>query len=536
MKSTLQRLVTVSAAFSFTVLLGLPVPQLLASAHASSVTNVKWSASASIVYFPIRGDRFDTGLGSPGTADHSAESGSPSSSGQAAAKAASTLGAPTITGVTAGVGSVTVSWSPPTSGGSGFLRYTVQYSTNSGASWTKATTNASGTSYTVTGLSSAQIYIFEVAAVNRSGTGAYSGYSQPISPLPAAVPGAPTITSVTAGVGSVSVKWSAPTNSGGSTITSYAVQYATNGGSLWTTATTSATGTSYTVTGLSSTVSYVFEVAAINSVGMGPFSGPSGAISPSAQSNGIIYHGGPVLVNSVHVYEIWYGDWATSSTPARQGLVGTFLNGIGGSPYFNTNHSYYNASGVYVQNTVSVMGSVGVTGGSTSLNQNSFASIVAGAISSGGLPVDANGVYFVFTSRNVAVSGFLTQYCGFHSAMTVNSSPLQYAFVGDPSGSSLANCAIQTTSSPNGDPAGDAMVSVVAHELSEATTDPQLNAWYSSSGNENGDLCAWNFGTTFNASNGSKANVTWAIGGKSYQYYIQQNWVNASGGYCALSY
>jgi hypothetical protein len=31
------------------------------------------------------------------------------------------------------------------------------------------------------------------------------------------------------------------------------------------------------------------------------------------------------------------------------------------------------------------------------------------------------------------------------------------------------------------------MVSVMGHELSETVTDPALNAWYDSSGNENAD-------------------------------------------------
>jgi hypothetical protein len=58
-----------------------------------------------------------------------------------------------------------------------------------------------------------------------------------------------------------------------------------------------------------------------------------------------------------------------------------------------------------------------------------------------------------------------------------------------------------------------------------------LNAWYDSTGAENADKCAWTFGTTF-ASNGAQANVQ--IGFRNY--LIQQNWVNASGGYCGLSY
>jgi hypothetical protein len=75
------------------------------------------------------------------------------------------------------------------------------------------------------------------------------------------------------------------------------------------------------------------------------------------------------------------------------------------------------------------------------------------------------------------------------------------------------------------------MASIIAHELEEATTDPDLNAWYDTRGYENADKCAWTFGTTSGPS-GAKYNMT--LGTRNY--LIQRNWVNASGGYCALSY
>jgi hypothetical protein len=76
------------------------------------------------------------------------------------------------------------------------------------------------------------------------------------------------------------------------------------------------------------------------------------------------------------------------------------------------------------------------------------------------------------------------------------------------------------------------MASVVAHELEESATDPHVNAGYDSNGEENADKCAWTFGSTYTAASGASANMK--LGG--LDYLIQQNWVNASGGYCALSY
>jgi hypothetical protein len=58
-----------------------------------------------------------------------------------------------------------------------------------------------------------------------------------------------------------------------------------------------------------------------------------------------------------------------------------------------------------------------------------------------------------------------------------------------------------------------ALGNVSGHELSEMVTDPTLNAWYDSQGNENSDKCAW----TFSAKMVS-------FGGQSWK--IQGNWSN----------
>src|SRR5258705_7328689 len=76
------------------------------------------------------------------------------------------------------------------------------------------------------------------------------------------------------------------------------------------------------------------------------------------------------------------------------------------------------------------------------------------------------------------------------------------------------------------------MASILAHELSETATDPQLNAWYDSTGAENDDKCAWTFGTTYSVGNGSIANMK--LGTRDF--LIQQNWVNKGGGYCGQGY
>ncbi len=93
------------------------------------------------------------------------------------------------------------------------------------------------------------------------------------------------------------------------------------------------------------------------------------------------------------------------------------------------------------------------------------------------------------TSSAVAESsGFCTKYCGWHSSSTIGGTDIRFAFVGNPNRCPSA-CEMQTVT-PNGDGGADGMASIMVHEVSETVTDPNLNAWYDSSGNESADKCA----------------------------------------------
>ena len=247
------------------------------------------------------------------------------------------------------------------------------------------------------------------------------------------------------------------------------------------------------------------------------------------RGNGINYHGGPLILGGTNVYYIWYGNWSgNSATNILTDLAGS----IGGSPYFNINTTYYDGSGTPVLNAVVFRGSVFDSySHGTSLSDSAIQAVVSSAITSGGLPNDTNGVYFVLTSADVtASSGFCTQYCGWHTRGTIAGSDIKYAFIGNPDRCPSA-CEAQTVG-PNGNAGADGMASIIAHELEEATTDPDLNAWYDVRGQENADKCAWTFGSTSTLPSGAVYNMT--LG--SRKYLIQQNWVNASGGFCAKSF
>ena len=246
---------------------------------------------------------------------------------------------------------------------------------------------------------------------------------------------------------------------------------------------------------------------------------------------GISYHNGPVMVSGITIYPIWYGNISAST----QSVLSGFMANVGGSPYFNINTTYTNGAGAKVKNLVTLSTSSYSDANYSlgkALTDANIQTLVSNALANG-VPTDPNGFYLVLTAPDVTeTSGFLTKYCGWHTYGNLGSptTAIKYSFVGDPT-NGMSACAAQTTS-PSGNAPADAMISVIAHELEEAATDPQLNAWYDGTGAENGDKCAWKFGTTSIAANGSKYNMT--ING--VQYMVQQNWVNAGSGGCLLSY
>jgi len=249
-------------------------------------------------------------------------------------------------------------------------------------------------------------------------------------------------------------------------------------------------------------------------------------------SSSISYHNGPIMTGATNVYYIWYGNWTNNSATT---ILADLMRGFTGSLLFNTNTTYYNAAGTRVLNSINFVQSTNDNYSSgASLTDAAVQSIVSKALSTGALPRDSNGVYFVLTSSDVKeTSGFGTKYCGWHTHGTILGTDIKYAFVGDASTQAPSGCIALTSSlAPNGNLGADGMASVIFHELSETVTDPDLNAWFDSRGAENADKCAWTFGTTYTTATGKRANVR--LGNRDF--LIQQNWVNASGGYCAMSY
>lgn len=255
-------------------------------------------------------------------------------------------------------------------------------------------------------------------------------------------------------------------------------------------------------------------------------------LAPQVNQYGIQYHNGPVMLGTNTFYIIWYGNWTNNTATT---ILPDLIKNLGGSKRWAINTTYTNGSNTAISNSIVYGGSyqyTGTSGYSTSLSDANIKTIVSNTISNGFLPKSTSAIYFVLTSQDVnATSGFCTKYCGWHTHATIGGSDIKYSFVGN-AARCISSCAAQSTS-PNGNAGADAMASILVHEADEAATDPDLNAWYDTSGYENADKCAWTFGTMSTAANGSKYNVT--LGTR--QYLIQQNWSNVSpSGKCTMTY
>jgi len=182
--------------------------------------------------------------------------------------------APTSLLGAAGTARVDLSWTAPSvTGGSAVTGYRIEYSTDSGSSWTVATasTGTTATTYAAVGLSSGTVHQFRVSAVTAVGTGAPSATA---TATPLATPGAPTGLTATAGPNQVTLAWTAPTVVGGSAISGYRIEYAADGGISWgdLAASTGSTSTGYSIAGLLNGFPYHFRISALNQQGTGPAS------------------------------------------------------------------------------------------------------------------------------------------------------------------------------------------------------------------------------------------------------------------------
>jgi hypothetical protein len=167
--------------------------------------------------------------------------------------------------------------------------------------------------------------LYDYTVTSRFPTSSFRGenYWVDVVFAPAAPPGAVSGVSATAGTGSATVSWSAPTSGGPPT--SYKVTpYVGGVAQAAKTVSGSPPATSTTVGGLTAGQSYTFTVQAVNASGAGPESAPSNAITPS----GATVPGAPTAVSATPASGAAQVSW---SAPADDG--GSAITAYTVTPY-----------------------------------------------------------------------------------------------------------------------------------------------------------------------------------------------------------
>jgi serine protease len=198
-----------------------------------------------------------------------------------------------------GTTEITLTWSAPDDGGSAITSYDIASSTDGGSTW--ETAGSSPWTWARVVLSPGVTYRFRVAARNDVGLGPWSTATGDVRLGDVRAPGAPTDVTATPGDGSAAITWTAPSDTGGSTIVGYTASLSASG-SPGVTCITAVT--SCAVENLANGTTYTVVVTATNADGFTSAASEPITVTPSG-------HTVPGVVRSVRVR------WKYTSTGAK---------------------------------------------------------------------------------------------------------------------------------------------------------------------------------------------------------------------------
>ncbi|ORY36498.1 hypothetical protein BCR33DRAFT_722013 [Rhizoclosmatium globosum] len=228
----------------------------------------------------------------------------------------------------------------------------------------------------------------------------------------------------------------------------------------------------------------------------------------------ILNNPGPVMVNGVNLYLIWYGKHASRT----KSIVRNFISGLGTSKWWGITEQYTDSKGNKPNSKIRIAKEYqdNYSKGKTITTTQQ---IIQDTIKKQKWPEQFS-----------ASQELCTHYCGYHSTTNI-----KWGLIGnglkcpcDPVYGCSRGC-IQTlyrtnptnkTYSINKDQAADSMINVLAHEITETVTDYFFGTWMDATGWENADKCNQVFLTTKNKS-GVPYNLDF---GKYGKYLVQSNW------------
>ncbi len=263
----------------------------------------------------------------------------------------------------------------------------------------------------------------------------------------------------------------------------------------------------------------------------------------------LLYHGGPVQ-HSSKAYAIYWAPPGYTIPPSYQAGINQYFTDVAhdsygtknvyavGTQYYDTiggtkNFESYNVTfggSIVATNALPGNGCANYQLADGNITKNcltdaQISTEINSVRSSLGLPQGLGTQYFLITPPRLGscftaagtscYDGASGGYCAYHSHSGSAATTTLYA---NQPFASLTGCDPGTY--PNGSLA-DSVLNVISHEANETMTDPLGNAWFDSSGAENGDECNFAFITIGNNGWGNFTNVI-----NGHQYNLQPEWSN----------
>lgn len=256
------------------------------------------------------------------------------------------------------------------------------------------------------------------------------------------------------------------------------------------------------------------------------------------------YYGGKVMLTST-TYAIYWAPPGHGIAKGYKKLVNRYFKDIGGSGFYGIDTQYYMNPGANHIKNISTFGGQYVDKTpyphagdyNDPLTDRDLRGAIKRAMTAKGWQGGYGSMFFVFTAKGIEScynSFYCTigtphpTYCAYHSSYTSRGQKIIYASM--PYAATWAtgfqyNCGTKSVTT-NGFPDADIEISPTSHEHEEAVTDPDpwgpgdsRTGWVDSSGYENGDKCAYYYGTI--ASDGHNIVLN------GHPYVMQLNWSNA---------
>ncbi len=302
--------------------------------------------------------------------------------------------------------------------------------------------------------------------------------------------------------------------------------------------------------GATSASAIVLHLRSGNTISYQPLTGaaPAGAAPAIGTSSGPLeYHGGPIMPSNTN-YTIYWDPAKAPEYPAEyQSGINTYLEDLahdsGGFQNVDSVSAQYKDGAGEFANYASHFGGAivdtdpypanGCSAATICLTDAQLRAELTSYVEAHGLPRDLTHEYFLLTPPGVedcieltacSAGSKIPVYCAYHGNIPISGGVIIYS--NDPFVTGNSGC--DDGEHPNNKPSDGALQGGLSHEHNESITDPELNAWFDSEGNENGDKCrtfedATEFGTPLGkAPDGSRYNQVV----NADLYWYQQEWSN----------